>query len=78
MVRDHEGIRWNPRLGGYEKPKCVFNLSKKYPIVEVMDQPNGRLLYAFVKGQRMEPETFKKWWSIQDLFSLKRMFTVRA
>lgn len=55
MVTDKAGIRFNPRLGGYEKPKCVYALTRKYPLVEVRHQPNGPLAHAFWKGDRITP-----------------------
>lgn len=56
MVRDWDGVRFNPRPGGYEKPRCVFNLTKKYPVVEVFFQPTDRytdLSHAFIRGRRV-------------------------
>lgn len=56
MVTDWAGVRFNPRLGGYEKPRCVFNLTKKFPVVEVYAQPTDRLAdltHAFIKGRRV-------------------------
>jgi hypothetical protein len=59
MVTDDNGLRFNPRIGGYVKPKCVFELTKKYPIVEVRHSPKGPLAYAFWRGLRITEEEFK-------------------
>jgi hypothetical protein len=53
MVTDSNGFRFAPRLGGYVKPKCVFDLTKKYKIVEVRLVPNGPLVFAYIKGKKV-------------------------
>lgn len=53
MVRDHEGNRFNPRVGGYDKAKCVYALTKKFPVVEVRTTPYGETEYGFFRGMRM-------------------------
>lgn len=59
MVRDDAGNRFNPRVGGYEKAKCVYALTKKFPVVEVRTQLWGETEYGFWKGQRVGVEKLR-------------------
>jgi len=51
MVRDEAGNRFNPRVGGYEKKKCVYALTKKFPVVEVRTNLWGETEYGYWRGQ---------------------------
>lgn len=60
MVRDSAGNLFNPRVGGYKKPSYIFQLAKKFPIVEVREHIYGDMVYGFYREQRCTPEEIQQ------------------